>query len=430
MMLNYSSPFWFMDPNSAHMITGPMMLALQGKTPTNPKPELPKASMLCVSSGGAYIENNDMESATQSEQKYVAVIPIKGVIVKYSDYWVNGMDLVTDWINKAAKDPNISSIILDFDTPGGASTAIDLPMAAILSARAMKNVYAYVGNGMCASAGYALASQCTKIISSFPSDMVGSIGTYMTVHDFNKYFESMGMPVHEIYATLSTEKNLETREAVKGNPQPAIDLLIDPLNNHFINSVKAGRGDQLDEKVLHGGMYFPDDAMSFGLIDDVMTFAELVTLTIAEAKTETQNIESMFGTKFKSTTALMSCKPEERTPEMVLAAATEMEAVGIVGFGDTKIADDLSQLQTGINTVAEKLGIDAKDVSIETITSSVEDLQAITSGLEIELQNLKDLQVPPAGPKSDGKETPAGDSDFESQAAAMPHNQNADSFLG
>ena len=87
----------------------------------------------------------------------VAIIPIKGGIVKNRHWRLTSAREGQAAVNAAKVDPDIEKILLWFDTPGGSVDGIGEFGEAIKAAAKEKEVIAQV-DGMCASAGLWLAS--------------------------------------------------------------------------------------------------------------------------------------------------------------------------------------------------------------------------------------------------------------------------------
>ena len=77
-------------------------------------------------------------------------------------------DLVTD--------PNVETIYVEFDSPGGGVTGVEELAAEMRQARKVKPLIGVV-NGMACSAAYWLGAQCTELIVT-PSGIVGSCGVF------------------------------------------------------------------------------------------------------------------------------------------------------------------------------------------------------------------------------------------------------------
>ena len=120
-------------------------------------------------------------------------------MLKYGTYCSYGTMEYADLIREAADSSNISSVLCDIDSGGGAVDAIAPLVDAILYARSKgKAVVAHCD--LCASAAYYAASYCNEIIASNTiSAEFGSIGVMMSFPDYAKYYESAGIKMHTIY---------------------------------------------------------------------------------------------------------------------------------------------------------------------------------------------------------------------------------------
>lgn len=324
----------------------------------------------------------------------LGMIAIKSPIVKYDTWCDYGTESMANWVNELAKDPSIDAIILDIDSPGGSTGAVSVLTEAITNARKSKPVIAYVGNGATASAAYWIASFCDEIYASYETDMVGSIGTYATLADYKEYYEKMGIALHEIYATRSTEKNGVVREAFKGNYEPMKKEMIDPLNNLFINDIKANRPD-VKEEVFTGKMYLAKEAQALGLIDGMMSLDQVKERALEKKSEINSNTnKSMFGSKFKSLEAFAKKAVSERTAEDIQAVNEELKANGIdmVMVGSA----DHSLLVADAGKVAELTSkVTAFEASEKTSNEKI-------TALEKEVGELKAIVPPTTTSKKEG----------------------------
>jgi signal peptide peptidase SppA len=214
-----------------------------------------------------------------SKKGSVAIIPVRDALTKYDYCGSPGTMTLEAQINKAVAAKNVTAIVVPMDTPGGSAVPSIKLAEAIKAATAIKPVIAYVDE-MAASGGMMISSACTEIYASSKHDIVGSIGTMMSWANFKKMYEMKGVEFHEVYATLSTNKNKIFREANKGNYQDLVAKMLDPLNEDFIAMVKANRGARLDntnKKVYTGEIFCADYAMSFGLIEGIANFDSVIT---------------------------------------------------------------------------------------------------------------------------------------------------------
>lgn len=214
------------------------------------------------------------DSYSNAPKGSTAIIPVHGTLLKYGTYCSYGTMEYADLIREAADSPNISSVLCDIDSGGGAVDAIAPLVDAIVYARNKgKAVVAHCD--LCASAAYYAASYCNEIIASnHISAEFGSIGVMMSFPDYAKYYEAAGIKVHTIYSNLSDYKNAPFEAAKKGEYAAIRDEELDPLARDFQANVKKNRGNLLKletEGLLRGRMFYSDEAQKVGLIDSIGT---------------------------------------------------------------------------------------------------------------------------------------------------------------
>jgi len=223
----------------------------------------------------AVVASKEMKSGTSFDdapQNSTAIIPLHGSMMKYGNYCTYGCTEVADMIKAAANSANISAIVLDIDSGGGAVDAIAPLVDAIQLAQANdKPVVASCD--LCASAAYYVACHCNEIIANNTiSAEFGSIGVMMSFMDYAKYYEANGVTQHTIYSNLSSYKNASFEAAKKGEYDKLKEEELDPLARQFQSTVKSQRGDKLNIKVegiVSGRMFYAAEAKENGLIDSI-----------------------------------------------------------------------------------------------------------------------------------------------------------------
>lgn len=176
---------------------------------------------------------------------------------------------------QAMADPRATSIVLDMESPGGEATGAFEAAALVRAARQAKPVVAVV-NGMAASAGYAIVSGATRIITT-PTGLSGSIGVVWLHLDYSKWLAAEGIRPTFIFAG---------DHKVDGNPfEPLPDSVrkecqreIDQFYSLFVDTVAAGRL-HLSKDAVRGTQarcFIGRDAVAAGLADDVGTFEEVL----------------------------------------------------------------------------------------------------------------------------------------------------------
>src|SRR5690606_4285100 len=110
------------------------------------------------------------------------------------------------WFDAALRDPAVSAIVIDVDSPGGTVTGVAELAEQIFEARGKKPIYA-IANALAASAAYWIASAAEELWVT-PSGDVGSIGVYAMHEDISEMEAEMGLKVTLISAgEYKTEGN-------------------------------------------------------------------------------------------------------------------------------------------------------------------------------------------------------------------------------
>jgi ClpP class serine protease len=247
-----------------------------------------------------YTENED-EHENDDSEKYispegVAVVHIKGLIQKDSDYCTRGTDEINAELLELGENPRIKGVVLYVDSGGGQVAGTEQLADTVYNfkRRFNKRIEAVVDTA--GSAAYWIVSGCDKIYLSGNTSAVGSIGTMATIVNSAGYESIMGLKVFNIYATLSYNKNKEVAEALEGRPEALRVDVLDKLNKVFLGAVIRGRYrnslkiDNIDAEnapeQLTGKMYFGKDAITIGLADGIATLEQV--LVDFDSKTEAQ----------------------------------------------------------------------------------------------------------------------------------------------
>ncbi len=300
------------------------------------------------------------KSFDEAPEGSIALIPVTGPIMKYGgECGEPGSTHMTDWVKQASNSSKISGIIIRIDSPGGMVDGTATLAQAIKTSG--KPTVAFVDDGLMASAAMWIGSATDEIFASQPTDMIGSIGVYTTLYDFEEWFKQRGIKVHEVYAPQSTEKNLDYKKGLEGD-YSLIENDIKFICDEFIDTVKSNRGSRINTQSgdpFKGALYFAQEATQIGLIDGIKSFDEVVShlegkikskSQIESSKPANQNSENMFGSKFKSISALKGKKADEISAEEIAAANAELVEEGVtgvvIGTDQSKVVADLQNQLT------------------------------------------------------------------------------------
>ena len=205
--------------------------------------------------------------------KYTALVSLHGVALydlEYQPYCFSTL-LLSQIMDQLTNDPSVDTIVLDINTPGGNVTGTQEAADAVYRAARKKSVVGII-NPLCASAGYWIGSQCTKLIA-VPSADVGSIGVFMCHYDCSAMLADAGIKPTFIYAgEYKTEGN--AMEPLGDEAKAFYQSEVDQTYDDFLTAVARGRGvtkDVVLQKFGKGRCYGAPVAKRLGMIDDIAT---------------------------------------------------------------------------------------------------------------------------------------------------------------
>lgn len=255
------------DKFLAHDITG-----MNGEKLSDKQPVL----RTVMAADGVIASQGEGNQFAKAPKDSVAVIPLRGDMLKEGTMCSYGTEEIAAVIREAADAKNIIGIRLDIDSGGGAVDAI-APMLEAIAFSQSKGKPVGACCDLCASAAYYVASHCNFIMADNTiSAEFGSIGVMMQFPDYAKYYEERGIKIHTIYSNLSNYKNAPFEAARKGEYASIKEEQLDPLARQFQEAVKQHRQNlKTDvEGILNGRMFYAKDALNNGLIDRIGTAAE------------------------------------------------------------------------------------------------------------------------------------------------------------
>lgn len=290
-------------------------------------------------------------------EKHVVVLTIKQPIIKYTSWSYLGSKTYQWMLSQLEADPSVLGVVLDIDSGGGQSYGTAELYDSIQQFR--KPIVTYT-DGLLCSAAYYIAAASDYIVANKRAEAVGSIGAYSSFVNFSGIIEKFGGQVHEFYATESTEKNSEYREVMKGNYEPYIKNVLDPLVTTFQNDMKTARP-QLDEKVFKGGTWNGTNSLELGLIDEIGPLKTAVKKVI-ELSADENNLNNLNKTDMS----------KKGTTLVVLASVLGVESVDAkkanIFSAEETISLNLDQLQK----IEDALSANKADESLQTTISALQ----------------------------------------------------------
>lgn len=213
-----------------------------------------------------YTPKVDIDVAEGTE--HTALIDLEGVIASDEDA---NADTIIEGLRDAFEDDNSSGVILRINSPGGSPVQAGYINDEIQRLRKQypdKPLYAVISD-ICASGGYYIAAAADKVYADKAS-IVGSIGVRMDGFGFVDAMDKLG--VERRLITAGENKGfLDPFEPVKASDVEHVQELLDDIHQQFIQVVREGRGDKLQDNsdLFSGYVWTGEQAVALGLVDEL-----------------------------------------------------------------------------------------------------------------------------------------------------------------
>jgi signal peptide peptidase SppA len=219
----------------------------------------------------------DMDSRGELYDGGLGLIPLVGPVTKVGSWKHEEASSITTMraINKAARDPDVKTIMLFVDSPGGtfAGTNELAQTFRDASERYGKQTVAHIED-LGASAAYYVAAQAQQININ-PTGRTGSIGVVGSIIDSSKFYKVQGLDMH-----------LYSSGPYKGMGYPGTEITpemdakfmeeVQEANAFFLDAVTVGRAGRMSrenvEAAATGETFGAQEALKRGLVDQVSFF--------------------------------------------------------------------------------------------------------------------------------------------------------------
>jgi len=212
----------------------------------------------------------------------VAILPIEGVIAKRANMFMDisggvSTELLGRDLRAALQDPQVHSIILAIDSPGGSVDGTQA-LAAQIRAGAQQKPIVTLASGTIASAAYWLGSAASAVYIADGTTISGSIGVVASHTDYSKARSDRGITVTEITAGKYKRIASDNAPLTKEGKQYLQDQ-VDYYYSLFVNSVASHRGTTAEcvlRDMADGKVWIGQQGIDAGLIDAIQTMPQLV----------------------------------------------------------------------------------------------------------------------------------------------------------
>lgn len=211
----------------------------------------------------------------------VAVLPLFGSIFPRANLMTEmsgatSAERFATLFRSALADPDVASIVIDVDSPGGAVSGVPELADLIFGARGQKPVVA-VANHLAASAAYWVATAADELVVT-PSGEVGSIGVFAAHEDWSRAYDQAGVTVNLVSAgKYKTEAN--PYEPLGEEARAAIQGRVNDYYGMFTQAVARQRGVKVGDVrdgFGEGRVVGAREAVRLGMADRIGTLDETI----------------------------------------------------------------------------------------------------------------------------------------------------------
>lgn len=211
----------------------------------------------------------------------VAVIDISGVLVKGLSMFATifnerSMPDIGRDFKSALLDPEVKSIVLAVDSPGGSVDGTHELVQEIREARGKKPIIT-VADGIMASAAYWIGSAADAVYITGPTVEVGSIGIVAVHRDVSEQDRMAGEKYTEITAG-KYKRMVSTHKPLSDEGREYLQERVDGIYRIFVESVASLRGTSIPRTIemADGKIFMGQAAVDVGLVDGIKPLAEII----------------------------------------------------------------------------------------------------------------------------------------------------------
>jgi capsid assembly protease len=208
----------------------------------------------------------------------LAIVDISGVLMQRAQMFERISGAVSypriESLVRQAIESEARAVVLRINSPGGEVWGCEACAKAIaeVSASSDKMVISWTDREMC-SAAYWLGCQ-TNLVLATPDAVVGSVGVIATVADTSRAEKNLGL---ERKVIRSGPNKAVGQGPVTDEQLDAIREMVAQYSESFWSSVSRARGVELSAEIKSGRTWTGTQAVAAGLVDETMTFNELIS---------------------------------------------------------------------------------------------------------------------------------------------------------
>ncbi|WP_140196307.1 signal peptide peptidase SppA, partial [Vibrio parahaemolyticus] len=180
-------------------------------------------------------------------------------------------------LRQARNDEKVKAVVLRVDSPGGSAFASEVIRNEVEALKKAGKPVVVSMSSLAASGGYWISMSADKIVAQ-PTTLTGSIGIFSVITTFEKGFSKLGINTDGVGTSPFSGDGITT--GLSEGASQAFQLGIEHGYKRFISLVGSNRDMTVEEvdKVAQGRVWTGQDALSFGLVDQMGDFDDAVEL--------------------------------------------------------------------------------------------------------------------------------------------------------
>lgn len=372
------------------------MIALESFLTRKPWLITPDALSVMASQAVAFFDGRTTLPEKQSSpllsvEQGVGVIALQGPLIRHPDLFARVLFDATDTeqaiqaIEEAVTRPDIKTVLLDIDSPGGTVNGTPELAQTVADATRSKPVYAFSAGQMC-SAAYWVASQCDAIYAT-PSARIGSVGVLLPVVDSSEALKNQGLKV-EVFAAGKFKSAGTPGVPLTDDQRRLIQSDIEEIAADFKAAVLA-RGRRIPDDAMEGQSFSTKQAQKFNLAgtarnrDEVL--ARLRTLRSSRVDTATRSMKTLDDQLAEALARIQSLESDATAREGLLNDASAQMQGSKAAL--EKKAAEFTALQTAHDAITAQLA--SAQAEAQRLTQRTTELEATVTDLRGREQDLE-----------------------------------------
>ena len=284
--------------------------------------------MAVISIGAAEIWFLSQSASYSRNEPYVGVLFVEGTI-QSSDASGSRGTYQHDWllqrVDDLMNDPQNKGLMVHVNSPGGSVYQTDELYLKLKEYKEKTKRPLYFSFGETAASGGYYIAACADCICADRNTLTGSIGVYMgPIYSAEKLLDRLGIEA-DIIKSAPNKAMGSGFEDLTDEQKAIYQSVVDEMYGRFVQVVAEGRGMSTEQVkvVADGRVYTAAQAQSSGLIDEICSYEDAVSLMLKNEKLECPVVEIKYSAPKSIYSALFGL---QQSVEELISGKSESEA--------------------------------------------------------------------------------------------------------